>query len=100
MLQVDLVPNPVPWCTRKLVRQPAPAVARKIKLPAYRLAAGLEAALQTFFNQGTERGTLLSGYTPRLLYQLVAKLYGSSRKVVSCTRMWKSASLWRIGTSP
>ena len=73
MLPIDLIPNLVPWCALELVRQTAPSVTGKIKLPAHCLAAGLEAALQAFFNERTERCTLLPGYTPGLLYQLVGK---------------------------
>ncbi len=77
MLPINLVTNSAPRCTLELGCQPAPPVSRKIKLPAGCLPAGFEAALQTFFDEGTQRGALLLGYTPSLLRQLVRKLYGS-----------------------
>ena len=65
----------------KLGCQPASPVGWKIQLPARCLPAGFEAALQTFFNQGAERGTLLPGDAPGLFYQLVRKLNGGLHTV-------------------
>ena len=60
----------------ELVGQSAATVARKVELPPHRLPPSLEAALQTFFNQATERGALLLCDTPGLIDQLVGKLNG------------------------
>jgi hypothetical protein len=80
VLSIDLIANPAPRRTLKLVSETVAAVARKVELAARRLSPGLKAALQTFFNQRTERFAFALGYTPRLLNQRVRKLYRGLHK--------------------
>ena len=74
VLSIDFIANPAPRRTLGFVSETLPAVARKVELAARRLPPGLKAALQTFFNQRTERCALLLGYAPGLLNQRVGKL--------------------------
>jgi hypothetical protein len=75
VLSIDLIANPAPWRILELVSETVAAVARKVELAARRLSPGLKAALQTFFNQRTERYAFALGYTPSLLNQRLRKLY-------------------------
>lgn len=76
MLPINFDSNPAPRRTLELPREPASSIRWKIKLPAGGLPAGLQAALQTFFNQRTKSATLLLGYATCLFRQLVRNLYG------------------------
>ena len=86
MLSIDFIANPAPRRALELVSEAFAAVAREVELAARRLPPGLEAALQTFFNERTERGALLLGDTPGLLNQSVGELYGGLHKVLPYQR--------------
>ena len=84
---IDFIANSALRRTLELVSETVGTVARKVELAARCPSPNLEAALQTLFNQRTERGALRLGYAVSQLNQRARKLDRGITYISLCARL-------------